>query len=179
MILTNAIKISYAYPTAATSAVGFSSLKQSHGASAPKSLGAFFSPKGFLFGGMQWEAFGLAGLRVSRSANPLYAVAIIFSRIGCRLVSNHHTDNLIMNVFTVRSSATLLELAEQAAIRAAQVQALAETIANLSDAPENFQDRRQFVRISNLMWLLEDLLPQHTEVCAKVQQLVQRGVKHG
>lgn len=82
-----------------------------------------------------------------------------------------------MNVFTIRANATLPELAEQAAIRSAQVQALAEAITNLSDAPENFQDRRQFVRITNLMWLLEDLLPQHTEVCAKVQQLVKQAVK--
>lgn len=90
MILTPAINLAYASPIAAKSAVGFRSLKQLRGASAPKPLGAFFTPKGFLFGGMQWEAFGLAGFHVLRSANPLYAVTTIFRRIGCRLVNNQY-----------------------------------------------------------------------------------------
>lgn len=175
MTLTPAINLTYANPITAKSVIGFDSLQVTKGASAPKPLGAFFTPIGFLFGGMQWEAFGLAGFLWRRSVNPLYAVTTIFDRVVCRLVITKPLDIPIMNVFTVRDAATLPELAEHAAIRAAQVQALAETITNLSDAPENFQDRRQFVRISNLMWLLEDLLPQHAEVCAEVHRLVKRG----
>ena len=176
MILTPAINLAYAYPTAATSAVGFDSLKMTKGASAPKlSLGAFFSPKGFLFGGMQWEAFGLAGFLWRRSVNPLYAVAIIFDRIGQRLVITKPLETPIMNVFTVRSSATLLELAEQARIRTIQTYTLAETINSLADTHDDLQDYQRYSTVTNLMWILQDLLEQLMDVSELLSKAVKRG----
>lgn len=173
MTLTPAINLAYANSIAAKSAVGFDSLQQLRGASAPKPLGAFFTPKGFLFGGMQWEAFGLAGFHVLRSVNPLYAVTTIFDRIGCRLVHNQYVENLIMNVFTVRSSATLPELAEQARIHSAQAHQLIKTLNDLSQDREHFQE--QFQQITNLSWLLQSLLEQQEMLCEQLESSVLAG----
>lgn len=175
MTLTRTINLAYANCTAVKPAVGFSSLYQIHGASAPKSLGAFFVPEGFTFGGMQWEAFGLAGVREHRSANPLYAVAIIFSRIRCRLVINQFTDNLIMPILIIRHAATLKELAEHARIHSAQVCALAETIHTLAGDQDEFQDSRHFIQVTSLIWLLLALLEQQEAMCEQIESLVFEG----
>lgn len=156
--------------------VGFSSLNQIHGASAPKSLGAFFTPEGFPFGGIRWEAFGLAGgVREHRSANPSYAATTTFSRAGCRLVIHQFTDILIMPILIVRRAATLKELAEHARIHSAQTCALAETIHTLAADKDEFQDSRHFIQVTSLIWLLLALLEQQEELCERIESLVFEG----
>lgn len=155
--------------------VGFSSLQLIHGASAPTSLGAFFTPEGFPFGGVRWEAFGLAGFRECRSANPSYAATTIFSRVGCRLVIHQFTDILIMPILIVRHAATLKELAEHARIHSAQTCALAETIHTLAADKDEFQDARHFIQVTSLIWLLLALLEQQEELCERIESLVFEG----
>jgi hypothetical protein len=71
-----------------------------------------------------------------------------------------------MNVFTVRPTATLPELAEQARINAAQSHALIEAINYLFEDRDELE--AQFSRITNLSWLLESLLEQQALVCGRL-----------
>lgn len=175
MNLTTAIKLTYANSIAATSAVGFDSLQKFQGASAPKSLGAFFTPEGFPFGGIRWEAFGLAGFLERRSVNPSYAATTIFDRVGCRLVIHQFKDILIMPILIVRHAATLKELAEHARIHSAQTCALAETIHTLAADRDDFLDSRHFIQVTSLIWLLLALLEQQEEFCERIESLVFEG----
>lgn len=170
MTLTPAINLTYANPITAKSVVRFRILSKQERTSAH--LKRFFCACLFSMVGCVGASSDAPAL-LPGNANPAQPATLLL-RIN-HGGSSQQQEIITMNVFTVRDAATLPELAEHASIRAVQVQALAETITNLSDAPENFQDRRQFVRISNLMWLLEDLLPQHAEVCAEVHRLVKRG----
>lgn len=158
--------------TAAKSAVGFSSLKQLRGASAPKPLGAFFTPKGFLFGGMQWEAFGLAGFHVLRSANPLYAVTTIFSRIGCRLVNNQYVENLIMStpLFVPRGDITPAECRDYVRIYAFQAQALTRLIDDaLIESVAGEISKETHDRLGWVLWVLSDVLHAQIALCERLE----------
>lgn len=73
-----------------------------------------------------------------------------------------------MSVFTLKETVTLRDLAEQARIRSVQTRALADVINRLSDDQDSFQDRAQFVAITNLMWLLQDLLEQQEMLCEEL-----------
>jgi hypothetical protein len=156
--------------------VGFDSLKQIHGASAPISLGAFFAPEGFPFGGIRWEAFGLAGgVRDHRSVNPSYAATTIFSSVGCRRLVHVTVGFLIMPILIVRRAATLKELAEHARIHSAQTCALAETIHTLAGDKDEFQDSKHFIPVTSLIWLLLSLLEQQEAMCERIESLVFEG----
>jgi hypothetical protein len=79
-----------------------------------------------------------------------------------------------MNVFVVRKTATLQELALQAHTRALQTRSLSEVINVLADTHEDFQDYKQFEKITNLMWVLQDLLEQQVWVCEHLGSVVRQ-----
>lgn len=70
-----------------------------------------------------------------------------------------------MNAFIVRKTVTLPELSLQAHTRALQTYSLSKAINALADTHEDFQDRNRFETITNLMWVLQDLLEQQVDVC--------------
>lgn len=79
-----------------------------------------------------------------------------------------------MNAFVVRKTATLPELVQYAHTRALQAYSLSETINSLSDTHEDFQDPKQFEKITNLMWVLQDLLEQQVSLCEHLGSVVRQ-----
>lgn len=73
-----------------------------------------------------------------------------------------------MNVFVVRKTATLPELTQQAHTHALQTYSLSKMINFLADTREDFQDPNSFETITNLMWVLQDLLEQQVDVCEQL-----------
>ena len=82
-----------------------------------------------------------------------------------------------MNVFVVRETATLPELAMQANIHATQAFALSETIASLAGDHEDLQDYKQFARVGNLLWSLQGLLEQQASLCEQLNRMAREQAK--
>lgn len=91
---------------AAKSAIWFGDQleERNNGAQAPSNLlGAFFTPEGFLYGGVHGETFGSAGFAVGvrRFANPVYAVTIFFGEKWCRFGLNQNENTNMIPDFPV------------------------------------------------------------------------------
>lgn len=79
-----------------------------------------------------------------------------------------------MNVFVLREKATLPEISLQAHTLALQTYSLSKAINSLADTREDFQDRNRFETITNLMWVLQDLLEQQVVVCERLGSVVRQ-----
>ena len=159
--------------TAAKSVVGFSRPKDYTGAQAPSvQLGAFFVPEGSSFGSAYWEVFGPAGCLCLRSANPMRAAAIFFSRKWCQLfLIQTQEDIMDHSIFTLREGVTPAQLSNFLYENAIQAEAINHVLSEHLSNRSELSEQTHYEETSKLQWALSSLLKQQRVISDKLVML--------
>lgn len=113
----------YRRPVAANSATDLGRSKTTRRTSALHlTAGAFFVPAALRYGGCAWDAFGRAGFRVSRSANPRTAVTIpCLAASGDGSESTHGATSMLSHLFQLTPEQIRNKIARHRAMAIAQL----------------------------------------------------------